>query len=88
MINIVFVLLAKRAFSDITEGVDSKNVSLILLVWSSPPSHCMNKSINLWLITYTISLTFKVVKGHSGMQVGRVLPSSIFSDLPNVICDS
>jgi len=33
MMAVIFVLLAKRAFSDATEGVDSKNFSRASLVW-------------------------------------------------------
>ena len=47
MIHIIFVLLAKRAFSNITEGVDSENFLLAPLAWSSPPTFCINKAINL-----------------------------------------
>ena len=38
MMNVIFVLFARRAFSDVTEGVDSINFSLPLLAWSRPPS--------------------------------------------------
>ena len=57
--NVVFALLAKGAFSDFIEGVNSKNVLLAPLAFSrSPPSfHNIHKNsvIDLRLRTFTIS---------------------------------
>ena len=48
MMNIMFVLLAKRAFSEINEGVNSKHFLLtLLLAWSEPPAFYMNNAIKL-----------------------------------------
>ena len=49
--NIMFVLLAKRAFSDVTESVNSKNFLLAPLATSTPPALCMDNAINIWLAT-------------------------------------
>ena len=34
MVNVMFVVLANRAFSNVKEDVNSKNFSLALLAWS------------------------------------------------------
>ena len=44
MINIIFVLLAKMAFSDVTEGVDSKN-------FVGPSAHIVKSSHFLRLLS-------------------------------------
>ena len=60
MMNVVFALLAKGAFSDVIESVHSKKFSLALLACSrSPPSFHRNSVIDLWLITFTISPTIR-----------------------------
>ena len=56
MMNVVFALLAKGAFSNVTEGVNSKQVLLAPLACSrSPPSFHKNSVIDLWLITFRMS---------------------------------
>ena len=56
MMNVVFSLLAKGAYSDVIGGVNSKTFSLAPLAFSrSPPSFHKNSVIDLWLITFTIS---------------------------------
>ena len=60
MMNVVFALLAKGAFSDAIEGVNSKKFSLAPLKCSkSPLPFHKNSFIDLWLITFTISRTIR-----------------------------
>ena len=47
IMNIMVVLLAKKAFYYDIEGVNSKNVLLALLACSGSPSFYMKNSINL-----------------------------------------
>ena len=56
MMNVVFTLRAKGAFSDFKEGVNSNSLSLSPLACSRfPPSFHKNTVSDLWLITCTIS---------------------------------
>ena len=47
MMNAINALLAKREFSDVTEGVDSKCFSLTLLAWLMPLAFHVNNAISL-----------------------------------------
>ena len=54
MMNVVFALLAKGAFPDVTEGVNSKKFSLAPPACSRyPPSFHKNSVIDLWPIKFT-----------------------------------
>ena len=46
MMNVVFALLAKRAFSDVIEGMHSRNFSLAPLVYSRPATSCIEMPIS------------------------------------------
>ena len=46
MMNIMFLLCAKRVFFDIIEGVNSKNCLLALLMCSGAATFLKNNSIN------------------------------------------
>ena len=66
MMNVMFVLLAKRAFSDVIEDVYSENISLAPLSCSKSIAFCLNSAIYLLLTTFTISRTFmKLAVTHS-----------------------
>ena len=54
MNNIMSTLLAKRAFSDILEGMNSNNCLLAPLVCSKPPFFCVNNSLSFYLIAFTV----------------------------------
>ena len=57
MMSTIFVLLAKGAFADIMEGVNSKKFSLSPLASSRPPSFHKHSVINLRFITFKLSHT-------------------------------
>ena len=59
MMNVMFVLFANRAFSNVIDGVNSKTVSLAPLACSKPPSLYLSNIIDLWLIAFTISCAVK-----------------------------
>ena len=55
MMNVVFILLANEAFSDVIESMNSKKFLLAPLACSRPPSFHKYNVIDLWLITFTMS---------------------------------
>ena len=60
MMNIIFVLLAKKAFCNVVECMNSKIFcSLCLCFHRKPQSFSMNNVINLLVITCAISCTFR-----------------------------
>ena len=59
--NVIFVLLAENAFSDVTEGVYSESLSRAPLAWSTPPTLYMNNAIDLQRIKFKIFRTFRAV---------------------------
>ena len=63
MMDVVFVLLAKGAFFDVIQGVNSKSFPLVLLECFRPHFFHKHSVIDLWLITFTISRTIRETTG-------------------------
>ena len=61
MMNVMFALIAKRVFSDILEGVSSKDFSLALLACLRPPF--------FKLLAYTIYSFY-------GLRGGQLFPKA------------
>ena len=54
----MFVLHSKKAFSDLLEGVISKNCSLALLAGLIPSFFCMTSALNILVIQFIILQVF------------------------------
>ena len=59
MMNVMFVVLANRALSNVIEEVNSKKFSLAPLARSRPSLICIIITINLELRSFMISCTFR-----------------------------